>query len=128
MSFVTVPGQACAVIEPDLACIAQVIDERAGQQGVFERNFAVRARADDMNRTRILPKLFADRAEIDKAGDQGAVGLRSAKQRAGAIGRGQYQGRLATELGRVFSRRIAQIETWQRCAPALAAKEDTSGP
>src|SRR5208282_3436304 len=75
MVLETIPGQAGAVIELDFHRLAKEIDQRARQQRVFQGDLAAGAGTDDVDRTRILPQLFADGAVIDETGYQAASRL-----------------------------------------------------
>ena len=91
--------------------IAQMFDERPGQQGVFQARLALAARADDVDRTRIGPQLFAHRREIDKPGHERSLRLGRPQQGFRPVAGREYE-RAAFAIGRgKLSRRVAAIES-----------------
>src|SRR5262249_20838839 len=81
-----------------------------------------------MERTRILPDLFADGAVVDKGGDESTVGLGGTKNRLDAIGCGQNnRGALAFLRGEL-AWRIYHIKAEQGDAVTLAGEKDAAGP
>ena len=89
---------------------------------------AVLAGADDMNRTRIEPQLFAHGAEIDERRRPG----RARPRRRAASARVplvvvRTTVRALADLGGVLARRVAEVEAGQRQAAALAAEQHPAG-
>src|SRR5262245_6728636 len=123
-----VPGKPSAVVEANRPLVVEEIDQGTGQQRVLERDVAVGAGADDMNRTRLVSQLFAHGTVVDERGDERTSGDDTAQQGAGAVGRGQHQGDAAAGPWREAARRIAQVEAGDRQSAALAGKQDTTGP
>ena len=64
MILKTVPRQAGTIVDPHVLLAAHALNQRPGQQGVFQRDFAVIAGTHDMDRTRLLAQLFAHGAVI----------------------------------------------------------------
>src|SRR5262249_48778061 len=107
--LVAVPGQPGAVVEADFEAFAQEIDDGAGQDRVFDRYFALGARADDVDRTRVEAKLFADSAVIDEGSDQYPVRVGGFQQGPTAVAGGQHHGAALANFRGEFGGGIAEV-------------------